>query len=101
MAEEVETIKDHTVYFVDFGGYFGFSACVCAEGQHIRYANDYELHHKGKSRDELREIYRCFANCDGAEDYTNTNELFSACRFTDTQKAAYMAAQREYLKEQE
>lgn len=58
MAEEVETIKDHTVYFVDFGGYFGFSACVCAEGQHIRYANDYELHHKGKSRDELREIYR-------------------------------------------
>ena len=58
MAEEIETIKDHTVYFVDFGGYFGFSACVCAEGQHIKYANDYELHHKGKSRDELREIYR-------------------------------------------
>lgn len=58
MAEDAETIKGHTVYFVDFGGWFGFSACVCADGQHIYYANDYELHHKGKSRDELREIYR-------------------------------------------
>lgn len=57
-AEEVETIKGHTVYYIDFGGYFGFSACVTAEGQHIKYANDYELHHKGKSRDELRELYR-------------------------------------------
>lgn len=58
MADAVETIKGHTVYFVDFGGCFGFSACVCAEGQHIYYANDYEIHHRGKSRDELREIYR-------------------------------------------
>lgn len=58
MAEEVDTIKEHTVYFVDFGGYFGFSACVCADGQHIKYANDYELHHEGKNRDELRELYR-------------------------------------------
>ena len=58
MADEVETIKGYTVYFVDFGGAFGFSACVCAEGQHIYHANDYELHHRGKSRDELREIYR-------------------------------------------
>ena len=57
-AEEVETIKGHTVYYIDFGGYFGFSACVTADGQHIKYANDYELHHKGKSRDELRELYR-------------------------------------------
>lgn len=219
MAEEVETIKDHTVYFVDFGGYFGFSACVCAEGQHIYYANDYELHHRGESRDELREIYRqtlnnklfteselasvsgyedrrakeyylrnyyamrrpyvsvfhigpapdtsgmifspvfmayyndadfvklgaellrtlnnaernseesfnywksaflyemfnheyginwqadfdvcsCFANCNGVKDYTSASELFTACGFTDTQKAAYMAARREYFNSQ-
>lgn len=157
MADEVETIKGHTVYFVDFGGYFGFSACVCADGQHIYYANDYELHHEGKSRDELREIYRrkltgtlfteselstvssyedksaeknaesfdywksaflhemynheyginwqadfdvcsCFANCNGVKDYTSASELFAACGFTDTQKAAYMAARREYFK---
>lgn len=57
-ADEVETIKGHTVYYIDFGGYFGFSACVCADDRHIYYANDYELHHNGKSRDELREIYR-------------------------------------------
>lgn len=216
MADEVETIKGYTVYFVDFGGAFGFSACVCAEGQHIYHANDYELHHRGKSRDELREIYRrkltgilfteselstvsgyddksvkeyflrnlyamrrphvsmfhigpapdtsgmifspvfmayyrdadfvkhgaelmrtldeaerknaesfdywksaflhemynheyginwqtdfdvcsCFANCNGVKDYTSASELFAACGFTDTQKAAYMAAQREYF----
>lgn len=219
MADAVETIKGHTVYFVDFGGYFGFSACVCAEGQHIYHANDYELHHEGKNRDELREIYRrkltgmlftaselstvssyedkrakeyflcnfyamrrphvsmfhigpapdtsgmvfspvfmayyldadfvklgaellltlnnaernskesfdywksaflhemynheyginwqadfdvcsCFANCNGVKDYTSASELFAACGFTDTQKAAYMAAQREYFKTQ-
>lgn len=57
-AEDVEEIKGHTVYYIDFGGYFGFSACVTAEGQHIYFANDYELHHRGRSRDELREIYR-------------------------------------------
>ena len=57
-AEDVETIKGHMVYYIDFGGAFGFSACVCADGRHIYYANDYELHHRGKSRDELRELYR-------------------------------------------
>lgn len=57
-AEEVEMIKGHTVYYIDFGGAFGFSACVCADGRHIYYANDYELHHRGKSWDELRELYR-------------------------------------------
>lgn len=223
-AEEVETIKGHTVYYIDFGGAFGFSACVCAEGRHIYYANDYELHHGGKSRDELREIYRrklsgklftdeelqtvnsyddytaksyyirnyyamrrpyisaffigsdaeraeiekktekmifspvfmayyapenadfvkrgaellrgldeaeqrnkndadywksaflsemynheyginwqadydvisCFGNCSSVEDYTNTGKLFSAAGFNEIQKAAYMAARREY-----
>lgn len=219
MAEEVETIKGHTVYFVDFGGWFGFSACVCADGQHIYYANDYELHHEGKSRDELREIYHralsaklfteselasvsgyederakeyylrnyyamrrphvsmfcigpapdtsemifspvfmayyrdadfvkhgadllrtlteaerkstesfdywksaflyemfnheyginwqadydvcsCFSNCSNVKDYTDTNELFTVCGFNDTQKAAYIAARREYFKKQ-
>ena len=57
MAVETATIKGHQVYFVDFGGYFGYSALVFADGHHIKYANDYELHHKDKSRDELREFY--------------------------------------------
>lgn len=58
MAIEAATIKGHQVYFVGFGGYFGYSALVFADGHHIKYADDYELHHKGKSRDELREFYR-------------------------------------------
>lgn len=57
MAEEVATVKGHQIYFVDFGGYFGYSALVFADGHYIKYANDYELHHNGKSRDELRSLY--------------------------------------------
>lgn len=57
MAIEATEIKGHQIYFVDFGGYFGYSALVFADGHHIKYVNDYELHHKDKSRDELREFY--------------------------------------------
>lgn len=57
MATEAATIKGHQVYFVDFGGYFGYSALVFADGHHIKHADDYELHHAGKSRAELREFY--------------------------------------------
>ena len=70
MALETLTIKGHTVYLVDFGGYFGYSALVFAEGRHIHYADDYSLHHKhtvyeddgtthpsDTSRETLRELY--------------------------------------------
>ena len=57
MAEESAVIKGHKVYFVNFGGYFGYSALVFADGHYIKYANDYELHHKGMSRDKLRDFY--------------------------------------------
>lgn len=57
IAIESATVKGHQVYFVDFGGYFGYSALVFADGHHIKYANDYELHHKDKNRDELRKFY--------------------------------------------
>lgn len=56
MAIETASVKGHQVYFVDFGGYFGYSVLVFADGHHIKYANDYELHHKDKSRDELQEF---------------------------------------------
>lgn len=46
LAEETLTIKEHTVYLVDFGGYFGYSCLVFKNGHHIHYANDYALHHK-------------------------------------------------------
>ena len=57
MAIEATEVKGHQIYFVDFGGYFGYSALVFADGHHIKHADDYELHHTGKSRDELREFY--------------------------------------------
>lgn len=42
---------------MDFAGYFGYSALVFKDGAHIHYCNDYELHHTGKPREELREFY--------------------------------------------
>ena len=57
MALEVMEIKEHTAYFIDFPGYFGYSVCVFKDGHHIHYANDYELHHPGKTHEELREWY--------------------------------------------
>lgn len=57
MALETMDIKGHTIYLVDFGGYFGYSCLVFLNGHHIKYANDYALHHKGKDRDNLRTLY--------------------------------------------
>ena len=57
IATERVDMKGHDVYFADLGGNFGYSALVFCEGHHIYYANDYELHHRGRTRDELREWY--------------------------------------------
>lgn len=57
MNEDDAEINGHDIYFVDFGGYFGYSALVFKDDAHIYYANDYELHHKGKSKDELKAWY--------------------------------------------
>ena len=54
--EKIE-INRHDVFFVDFEGYFGYSALVFRAGAHLYYANDYELHHKHMSREELRAWY--------------------------------------------
>ena len=57
LALEELTIKGYSVYLIDFAGYFGYSACVFKNGKHIHYANDYELHHRGKTHEELRAMY--------------------------------------------
>lgn len=57
MAIEHMVIKGHDVFFIDFEGYFGYSYCVFKNNHHIYYANDYELHHSKKEREELRRIY--------------------------------------------
>lgn len=59
MADASATVKEHSVYFVDFGGRFGYSCLVFHSGRHIYYANDYELHHtwEHKTHDELKASY--------------------------------------------
>ena len=57
LSEESMVIKGHNIYFIDFPGYFGYSACVFCNGHHIHYANDYELHHKGRSHEDLKNWY--------------------------------------------
>ena len=206
IALETENFKGYQLYFVDFGGYFGYSVLVFADGHHIKYANDYELHHQGKSREELRKFYlkslskklftenelktvasyddkkakeyyirnyygmrrdyismffcgpdeereklrkktekmlfspvffayydkknadfvkhgaellatlekaepqndngdfdvcSCFGDCSSVKNYEDINELFTACKFSDVQQAAYMAARREYGKKKD
>lgn len=57
LSEESMVIKEHNVYFIDFPGYFGYSACVYINGHHIHYANDYALHHPKKTKEELKQWY--------------------------------------------
>ena len=57
MAEEMINIKGFQVYLIDFSGYFGYSAVVFGNGRQIRYANDYALHHAGKTKEELKAFY--------------------------------------------
>lgn len=59
IALETLDVKGHTIYLVDFGGYFGYSCLVFKNGHHIYYANDYELHHKWRkaTQEQLREVY--------------------------------------------
>jgi len=57
LSREKLDIKGFNVYLIDFKGCFGFSACVFKNGRHIYHANDYELHHKGRSPEELKSWY--------------------------------------------
>lgn len=56
LIEEME-IKEHNIYFVDFDEYFGYSCLVFKNNHHIYFADDFELHHKGKTKDELKAFY--------------------------------------------
>ena len=59
IAIEALTVKEHTVYMIDFGGYFKYSAIVFHSGRQIHYANEYELHytHMNYTREELRDRF--------------------------------------------
>lgn len=57
LAEEKLTIKSHTVFLIDFKGYFGYSAVVFYGDAPIYHANDYQLHHRSMEKSELKEWY--------------------------------------------
>ena len=83
IAEDTTDIKEHNIYFVDFGGYFGYSVLVFKDGHHIHYANDYELHHKygEPTHSELRKLY---------------TERLNNILFTDAELAEPLAGYDEY-----
>lgn len=62
MSSDMMVIKEHNIYFIDFGGYFKYSFLVFKNNHHIYHANDYELHHKGKTQEELKALYINKAN---------------------------------------
>lgn len=59
-------LKEHNIYFVDFGKPFGFSMLVFKNSHHIYYANDYELHNsyfmENNGKEALKERYIGLAN---------------------------------------
>lgn len=59
MATDAANIKGHRVYFVDFGGAFGYSALVFRSGRHIYHANLYQLHYRNirKTVEEFKQFY--------------------------------------------
>lgn len=57
LAQSSTQVKGHDVYFVDFGGAYGFSALVFKNGHHIYYADDYASQHTGKTDEELKALY--------------------------------------------
>lgn len=85
MAEEILTIKDHTVIFANLGETFGYSVLVFMAGKHIYFANDYELHHKymiekENGKEQLRQWYIDTLN---RKLYTNTELLEEVKTYDD------------------
>lgn len=61
IALEAMEIKGFNVYFVNLAGRFGYSCLVFKNNHHIRYADDYQLHHeytvKEQGVEALRDMY--------------------------------------------
>ena len=56
LADEVCSVKQHQIYFIEAGGYFGLVALVFKNGHNIKYAADSELHHRGYSKEKTRTL---------------------------------------------
>lgn len=58
LAVESMGIKEHECFFVDFGGYFGYSVLVFKNRKHVHYADDFELHHTYKVKESGKEALK-------------------------------------------
>ena len=54
---ELLKIKEHDCYLVNLGEYFEYSVLVFKNNKHMYYVNDYQLHHRNKSIEELKQWY--------------------------------------------
>ena len=59
---ELISVKEHDCYLTDLGDAFGYSVLVYKNNHHISYANDYQLHHRHKTIEELKQWYVCALN---------------------------------------
>lgn len=57
MENEKFEIKGFNVYLVYLGEYFGYSALVFKNNHQIYHANDYQLHHNGRTVEECKNWY--------------------------------------------
>ena len=81
LAEDTMIIKEHEIFFVNLGDYFGFSALVWKNGKHIYFANLYKLHYSSaKNHEEMKQRYiislnrKLFTDAEMMEDVTSYDE---------------------------
>lgn len=76
-------IKDHDCYFCDFGEYFGYSIAIFKNGKHIYYANDYQLHHNHRVKENGIESLREFYINEMQHKLYTDSELLEECQSYD------------------
>lgn len=92
IALDYINIKDHDILFVDFGGYFGYSALVFKNEKHIYYANEYELHHKYLVKEQGKSVLKDYYCKELSKKLFTEVELMSVVKSYDdyTTKSYYL-----------
>lgn len=85
-----EEIKGHSAFFVELGR-FGYSALVCADGRHLKHANEYQLHYPESRYPDRESLHRRFLE-------VLSGKLFTENELAETSKSYEEAqAKRSYL----
>jgi len=72
LADDQMTFKGHNIYFANLGEYFKYSVLVYKNNHQIKYADDFELHHSGKTKEQLYKLYvrKCKKNLYTEKDFS-------------------------------